>query len=264
MKEFILFKNSADFSGTPKSVHFRALAGESRFHFQEVREAGAVYEIEIHAAPESSLEVVVFQNIPEGSRVWIRIRVAVEAEAKLNLIMIQNGGENSQVEIDSTMLGKGARIELRGLQNAKKNQKFSIRAEVLHGIPNTSSDLQIWCAARDDSRSVFSGSVRIGKGAHHTEAFQKNRNLMLSRRAIVDSFPKLFIENDNVKCSHGSSTSTLEPDQLYYLQSRGISADSAEGMMIQGFLREAVSGISDQACREEIQSKLGILDEEWA
>jgi Fe-S cluster assembly protein SufD len=264
MKEFILFRNPEEFPVRSGLTHFGSDAGETRFHFHEIKVPDAFHEIDLHAGPSSTLEAVIFQNVPAGGKVWIKINARLETAARIQLTVVQHGGETSQVDVDSNLLGKDSRIEIRGLQNAKGAQKLSIRAEVNHSIPHTSSDLQVWCAARDDSRSVFSGGVTIGKGAHHTEAFQKNKNLILSRRAVVDSFPKLFIENDNVKCSHGSSTSTLEPDQAYYLQARGISALEAEGMLIQGFIRQAVSAIGEEACRNEIYSKLGVQDEEWS
>jgi Fe-S cluster assembly protein SufD len=264
MKEFTLFKTPADFQGGVKAWRCESGSGQSSFHFQEVCEAGLIHDITLHAGTHSRLEVVILQNIPENGNVWIRIKSVVEAHAKILLTVIQDGGQSSQVELDSELLGSDARIEFRGLQNAKRTQKFSVRAEVNHSIPHTSSDLQVWCAARDESRSVFSGSVKIAKGAHHSEAYQKNKNLMLSKRAVVDSFPKLFIENDNVKCAHGSSTSTLEPDQIVYLQARGISAEQAEEMMVQGFLRQAISGVGDPLCRDDLYARLGIREEIWS
>jgi Fe-S cluster assembly protein SufD len=264
MKEFILFKNPEEFPVRPQLKKFGAGAGEARFHFHEIKAPDTFHEIDLHAGPSSTLEAVIFQNVPAGGKVWIKVYARLEAAARIQLTVVQHGAEASQVDVQSSLLGKDSRIEIRGLQNAKGAQKLSIRAEVNHSIPHTSSDLQVWCAARDESRSVFTGGVTIGKGAHHTEAFQKNKNLMLSRRAVVDSFPKLFIENDHVKCSHGSSTSTLEPDQAYYLQARGITAQEAEEMLIQGFIRQAISGIGEQQCRNELYSKLGVQDEEWS
>jgi len=111
---------------------------------------------------------------------------------------------------------------------------------------------------------VFNGLIDIKKNAHHTEAFQKNRNLLLSDRATIDSFPKLLIANDAVKCAHGSSTSTLEPDQANYLRSRGISQEEAEHMMVQGFLRQALSEISDESCKKTLYQELSIVDEDWS
>jgi Fe-S cluster assembly protein SufD len=263
MKEYVLFKNTGEFPAESRKTGFSTGEGENRFFYHEVRDAGLLHEIDLRAGPSSSLEVVLFQDVPANGKVWIRLNTRMEADSRLRLVVVQNGGEAGQVDVNSVFLGRGSRIEIRGLQNAREKQRLSIRVDVGHGIPQTSSDLQVWCAARDESRSVFNGSVRIEKGAHHTEAFQKNRNLILSPRAVVDSFPKLFIENDNVKCSHGSSTSTLEPDQAYYLQSRGIGAEDAEEMLIQGFLRQAISGIGNEECRKALSSRLGLEEGDW-
>ncbi len=264
MKEFILFKNPEEFQTRLEVIRCATISGEERFHFHEVREENAHHVIELHAGPYSVLEAVILQNLPISGKVSIKVNVHLENDARLKVTVVQNGGEASQVEIQSGGLGKGSRLEIRGLQNAKGIQKFSFRAKVNHTVPHAQSDLQVWCAARDDSRSVFNGDVSIGKGAHHTEAFQKNKNLMLSRRAVVDSFPKLFIENHNVKCAHGSSTSTLEPDQAYYLQARGINGSEAEEMLIHGFIRQAIAGVGNKECRDHLHASLGVQDEEWA
>jgi len=264
MKEFVLFKDQNELPFSQATHHFKSAAGETRFFFHEINEGQLNHKIEFSAAPESVLEAVIFQNAPADSKVWIHLHAAAEKDSVLRLTVIQNGGERAQIDFHSKAVGSGARIELRGLQNAKDQQKFSIQANATHEIPHTSSDLQVWCAARGESRSVFNGIVKIEKGAHHTEAFQKNKNLILSRQATVDSFPKLFIANDNVKCAHGSSTSTLEPEQAYYLQARGIDGATAEQMLIHGFIRQAISGISDLECRNALYSKLGVQDEEWS
>jgi Fe-S cluster assembly protein SufD len=123
--------------------------------------------------------------------------------------------------------------------------------------------MQVWCAAQEESQSVFNGLIRIDSGAHHTEAYQKNKNLILSDRATVDSFPKLLIANDDVKCAHGSSTSTLDPEQAYYLQSRGIGSEFARDMLLQGFLRQSLGGIENPECRRVLEQKLSLTPEDW-
>lgn len=263
MKEFILFRNPEEFQTHAEVIRCETQAGETKFHFHEIRKENAHHEIDLHAGRSSVLEAVILQNLAVSGKVSIKVNAHLEEDSRLKISVVQNGGEASQVEIHTGHMGKGSKIEIRGLQNAKGLQKFSFRAKVNHTIPHTQSDLQVWCAARDDSRSVFNGDVSIGKGAHHTEAYQKNKNLTLSRRAIVDSFPKLFIENDNVKCAHGSSTSTLEPEQAYYLQARGIDSAEAEEMLIHGFIRQAVFEVGDKPCRDLLFSSLGVLDEEW-
>ncbi|NDD92552.1 SufD family Fe-S cluster assembly protein, partial [bacterium] len=262
MKEFVLFKTPEDPGTSMNSLTLKSAEGEVRFCFYEVEPGVSHHSIRLELGRHSKMEAVIFQDVPIDQSVRIRICADLSEGALLQVILVQNGGLNAQVDFDAAYQGKGARVELRGLQNSKGRQKLAIQANSNHSIPHTSSDLQVWCAARDESRSVFNGGVRIEKGAHHTEAFQKNRNLILSKQAVVDSFPKLFIANDNVKCAHGSSTSTLEPEQAYYLQARGIDASQAEQMLISGFIRQAISTISDLNCRYTLEDRLGVRDEE--
>ena len=218
----------------------------------------------LHAEEGSTLEAVFFQNSKSEDELLTKIKITADEGAHVKFTFIQEGAARSEVEIESSCLGKGAEIELRGLQNAKQKQKHLIRVNALHSVPHTKSDLKVWCVARDESHSIFNGLVTIAEGAHHTEAYQKNKNLLLSERAVVDSFPKLFIYNDDVKCAHGSSTSTLDDDQFYYLQSRGINPSEAEQMMVRGFLHQVLDWVSDKAAKDRIEDALHIREEDFS
>jgi Fe-S cluster assembly protein SufD len=262
MKEPILFSQQ-DFPPVSEAQRVHTDPGMTRFSFHPFSEGGRTVELDFHAARDSSLEVVVFQDVPVGEKIRLRARATAEAGSCLRLTIIQRGGASSSVELVSEAMGSGARIEVRGLNVAGAGQTQHFRAESIHGVPGTSSDLQVWNAASGDSRTLFSGLVRIGKGARQTEAFQKNRNLILSDRAVVDSIPKLLIANDDVKCAHGSSTSTLDPDQEVYLRSRGIGREEAERMLVQGFIGQALSGIGDDRCRTAIGRSFNLDGESW-
>ena len=264
MKEFVLFKNEEGFASSKAPAAYRAEEGNSAFFFHEIPEGNARSGLSFFAGEGSVLEAVVFQNAPAGSNALVQIRLKGERDSVTRLTVIQNGAGKSEIDIRSESAGQGARFEMRGVQNAGGEQQFVIRAGAVHPVPHTSSDMQVRCVARDSSRSVFNGTIEIAKGAHHTEAFQKNRNLLLSDRATVDSFPKLLIANDNVKCAHGSSTSSLDPEQANYLRSRGIPREQAEAMLVRGFLREALSGITDPGCRRKVFDALSIDEEEWS
>ncbi len=263
MKEPVLFKDSSHLEASPEAA-VRATAGQKKFHFEEMAPGSRVSKYSLHADEGSLLEVVFFQNGRLEDECLTKIKITVAQNAQVKFTFIQEGCARSEVEIDSECLGKGAEIELRGLQNAKGKQKQAIRVNAIHGVPHTKSDLKVWCVARDESHSIFNGLVTIKEGAHHTEAYQKNKNLLLSERAVIDSFPKLFIYNDDVKCAHGSSTSTLDDDQFYYLQTRGINPSEAEQMMVRGFLKQALDWISDESTRTKLENSLHIREEDFS
>jgi Fe-S cluster assembly protein SufD len=267
MKEYQIFKTKDAVPGPGSRHAVEVVAGRNPSlgvqHYR-IPNVSGVHEIGINLGEGARLEMVIEQATSAEVESLSRVRVKAGSDSALKLTVILDGGAKSAFEIDTSVEGRGARIELRGLLNAKARQQFSIRADAVHSVSDTYSDLQVWCAARDESRTVFNGRIHILQSAPRTEAFQKNRNLMLSKHATVDSFPKLLIENDEVKCAHGSSTSSLEPEQTYYLQARGIDPETAEAMMLKGFLRQPLEWISDVSIRHEIESRLGVLEEEWS
>jgi Fe-S cluster assembly protein SufD len=264
MKEFNLFKEQTLPTQVLPPVKTHALSGQSEFSFHEIAEVSAIHEYDYEVSEGATLEAVLLQSLPADHRALIRVRTRVGRNATLKLTIVQDGASESEIDLFSEAKASGARIEIRGLQNAKGNQKFLMKAGTTHSVPHTFSDLQVWCVARGDSRTVFNGLIKIEQTAPYTEAFQKNKNLILSKSATIDSYPKLLISNDNVKCAHGSSTSTLEPDQAYYLQARGISNQDAEQMLLKGFIRQAISWISDDQTRHSVQDRLGVREEAWS
>ncbi len=264
MKEAILFKDLNQLESQATRVSTLAEREESKFAYHSVQDVNGIHEYEYEVSDGGALEAVLFQGVSLEREVLIRIKTKLGKNASLKITLIQEGASKSHIEIESEIKGQGAKLEIFGLQNAKAKQKFLFKANALHSVPHTNSDLQVWSVARDESQSIFNGLVTIEQTAPFTEAFQKNKNLILSERATIDSFPKLLIANDNVKCAHGSSTSTLEPDQFYYLQTRGIDREQAEAMLVKGFLRQALSFISDLKTKNELELKLSIQEEEWS
>ena len=106
-------------------------------------------------------------------------------------------------------------------------------------------------------RSVFVGGVRVGRGAQRTDARQLSRSLLLSDRARIDTKPELEIVADDVKCAHGATVSSLQTDELFYLQSRGIGFEEAVSMMVSGFCRDVFNQLPMEFA-VEAQKLLGI------
>ena len=112
----------------------------------------------------------------------------------------------------------------------------------------------------DRAHSVFNGKVYVSQAAQHTDAAQLNRNLMISDKARVDTKPELDIVADNVKCAHGATVSQLQADEVFYLQSRGVSAEQAQRLLLYGFAMEIVKKISVDALRERLSDRIS----KWA
>ena len=127
-----------------------------------------------------------------------------------------------------------------GVYFGEDNQTLDYRVVIDHFGRNTSSDVFLKGAVEDSAESVFTGLLRIEKEARRTQTFETNRNLVLSENAKAHSVPNLEILCDDVVCGHASSVGPLEEDQLYYLQSRGLSKPRAERLLIRGFFQEVI------------------------
>ncbi len=111
--------------------------------------------MQINVPENGEQEFVVFQNLPVDARAASRIQVRLERNARLRLVVIQDGAEASHIEIDAVCAGEGSEFELRGLQNTKNKQKHSIHVLVKHEKSQTKSDMKVWCVGRDQGHSIF-------------------------------------------------------------------------------------------------------------
>src|SRR5208282_6853899 len=110
-----------------------------------------------------------------------------------------------------------------------------------HQAPNTKSDLLYKNALLDKARTIFSGLIIVVPDAQKTDAYQSNRNLMLSDDAEANSLPGLEIQANDVRCTHGATTSRIDPEQEFYLRSRGIARSQADQLLIFGFFEEVLN-----------------------
>ena len=131
----------------------------------------------------------------------------------------------------------------------------------IHEAPNTASDLLYKNALNDQSRSIFTGLIRVDPGAHKTDAYQKVRNLLLTDEAESNSAPGLEIEADDVRCSHGATTGQVDAEELFYLLSRGIPLREAQRLVVFGFLNEVTERLTyeplQELLRERLHARLG-------
>lgn len=159
------------------------------------------------------------------------------------------GGRLSREDLLVRLDAEGAEASLNGLYFAKGQQHVDNYTLVDHAVPNTTSQ-QVYKGILDgESRAVFNGHVRIHRDAQKSNASQINKNLMLSRKAEVDTRPELEIDADDVKASHGATIGQIDPEHIYYLQSRGISKAESIKMLSRGFAQEVAFEIKNEAIR---------------
>ncbi len=150
------------------------------------------------------------------------------------------GGDYARLRTDSALTGPGADGRLLALYFSADHQMHDFRTVQHHQAPKTRSDLLYKGAVANSARSVYSGLIRVEKGARGTNAMQTNRNLVLHEGAHADSVPNLEIEDNDVRCSHASAVGPIAEDQRFYLESRGVPTEMADRLIALGFLDEVL------------------------
>lgn len=155
-----------------------------------------------------------------------------------------------------------ARVHIFGVYIGRAGDDFDLLTTQHHTAPGSFSNLLIRGVFYDNAQFRYSGLIKIEKEAQHVEAMQTNRNLVLSKKTIVKSEPYLEILADDVKCKHASATGQLNPDELYYLTTRGIAKADAEKLLAEGFVSDvfervvALGGTKLEQLRTETLKKM--------
>jgi Fe-S cluster assembly protein SufD len=212
---------------------------------------------EIVAGAGAEVRVVTLQEWGPGVVHVARQRAHLGRDAVVRTLAVTLGGGLARTEVESLLDAEGATSEMLGLYAADGEQHVDHRTLQLHRAPHTTSDLLFKGALRGRSRAAFSGLIKVSPGAQRTDAYQKNRNLLLSGDARADSLPNLEIEADDVRCSHGATIGPADELQLFYLRSRGLPRETAERMLVAGFFEEVLTRIPSAALRDEIRDAVG-------
>jgi Fe-S cluster assembly protein SufD len=238
-----------------------------------VLEAGAratVVETHVGHEGESLINAVTEIRVGEGaSLVHVQIQrqagtafhlgttaARVEREGSFTSTSITLGARLSRQQLDVTLAGEGATCRLDGLVFLSGGQHADHHVFVDHVAPRCTSRQLYKYACAGRSRGVFRGRVRVGKDAQGTSAHQTNRNLLLSDDALVDTKPQLEISADDVRCTHGATIGQLDPEQLFYLRTRGIGEAAARHLLVKAFADEMVDRIEVPEVREALHLAL--------
>jgi Fe-S cluster assembly protein SufD len=191
----------------------------------------------------AALQLITYQRLDQSAWHVARTTGFLRRDARLRQAVIGIGAHYNRSRNDAEMLDTGAENELRTTFLGSGRQVHDFRTHQLHIAPRTRSTLLSKGAVADESRSVYTGLIEIEKGAKRTDARQTNHNLLLSPAAHADSVPNLDIRENDVMCAHASSVGPLDELQRWYLESRGVSREDAERLMIQGFFYEMLANL---------------------
>lgn len=184
------------------------------------------------------------------------MRAHLKRNAILKSILVTQGGMTVRNDYRITLAGENAEALLNGVWMLADKREAHVNLLVDHQAPHCRSYQLFKGVLNDFSRSSFEGKILVRQAAQKTEAFQLNNNLLLHEHTHASSKPNLEIFADDVKASHGSTVGQLDPDQLFYLKTRGIPESEAKNLLVYGFCEQIVDLISLPSLREEISSRV--------
>lgn len=216
--------------------------------------------VEVITQDGAQVQYVAVQRLGRGAFYQSHQRTLAYRDSTLDTLNVSLGATVSRVDLNARLLGPGANSDMLGLYFGDQDQHFDHNTSQDHVAPNSNSDLLYKGALDGKSRAVFRGVIRVHEGAQQTDAYQTNRNLLLSDDARADSLPNLEIAADDVKCSHGATVGQLDEESLFYITSRGIPEERAERLVVLGFLGEVLmrlplGGVQEKVSRA-IEAKL--------
>jgi len=201
---------------------------------------------DLHAGPNSRLTYIGAQLYSPDTHAFQTNSIVAQRDARVLTLNLHLGGRYSRHESHSRLQGPDAHSEMLALTVATGAQQFDQRTLQTHQAPHTSSNLLYKNALLDTAKTIFSGLIIVEPDAQKTDAYQSNRNLMLSDEAEANSLPGLEIQANDVRCTHGATTARIPAEQEFYLQSRGINPAAAHELLIAGFFEEVLAKLENE------------------
>ena len=199
------------------------------------------------------LRLVTVQSLSERAGSYFTQRADVEKDAQFLSVFAGLGGGVSKADLGARLRGRGANVKFLGVAFGQGDQHFDHHTVHDHQACNTYSDLDFKVVLKDQAHSAYTGLIRIEPDAPNCEAYQENRNLLLSDGTRADTIPELEILNDEVRCTHGATIGPIDEQQIFYLEARGIHREEAIRMVVNGFveptLREVPEDLRERLSR---------------
>ncbi|NJN44433.1 MAG: Fe-S cluster assembly protein SufD [Anaerolineae bacterium] len=214
--------------------------------------------VEIYVGANAQLRFVELQSL--GRHVWnfSHERSRVQRDGNIDWIFGAIGSHLTKNFSELDLDGQGANGRMSGFYFTDGVQHLDHDTQQNHNAPNTTSDLLFKGALKDTSRSVWQGMIYVAPGAQKTDGYQANRNLVLNPKARADSIPGLEILADDVRCTHGATVGKIDPELVFYLQSRGVPLHDAERLIVDGFLTRSCSVFLMKGCENDFQRPFSI------
>ncbi len=211
---------------------------------------------ELIVGDNARLRYVCGQDLAESSWIFGAQRAEVGRDGRLDWVALGFGSARGHVRMETRLSGDGADARVTGAYATHGRQHIDFDTTQEHAAPNTTSDLAFRGVLQGRSTAVWKGNIIVDPGAQKTDAFQESRNLLVSKRAHADAIPGLEIQANDVRCTHAAAIAQVDPEQLFYLRSRGLREEVAKQLVIEGFLAALVERFEAGPVREVLGDAL--------
>ena len=172
--------------------------------------------------------------------------------------IFSSGSHYIKNEVNCNLEGKYSSAFINGIHLLSKNKHHEIRTKTNHLYENTKSYQLIKSVINDNSKSVYQGKIYVDSKAQKTDGYQLSKALLLNEQAEFNAKPELEIYADDVKCSHGSASGSLDDNSIFYLMSRGLNQTTAKELLINGFLLDVVEKITEDEIKKLLKNMIGL------
>lgn len=210
------------------------------FHFEGKDHSFCNGVIQIELEDNARVEVDIIQDNEDAHFQILEVNVEQGKNSHCNVVTHTLDGAWVRNNLHMTLNGEGSHAGLAGFYLPHSQQFVDNHTVVDHRVPHCTSNELYKGVMYDHSKAVFNGKVFVRRDAQKTEAYQSNKNIMMSDHAVIDTKPELEIYADDVRCSHGSTTGQFDEEALFYLRARGLSAEGAKQLLVSAYVNEVI------------------------
>ena len=199
---------------------------------------------------------ITIQNSKSSGHFYRYTQASLENNSDYQNFILTSGLKFNKSEIEVNLNKEKSKCSILSSLNIMENEHQEIKTRINHYAPNCESYQKIKNVVNENGKGVYQGKIFVKDVAQKTNAYQLSKGLILDDKAEFDAKPELEIYADDVKCSHGSTSGSIDKDAIHYLMTRGIDAKTAKQLLINGFLNDILDNISDKNIKKFVESAL--------
>lgn len=215
--------------------------------------------IDVVVEDNARLNYVINQDTNTHAKNTILRHAVVKESATIAWFDIELGSQMTISSITTNIVGEKSRAYTYGLFSGNNNQVFDLYAATVHNASETYSNMMTKGVLNESAKGIYRGLVRVPEGSYKCEGYQQADTLLLSDKAEIDSVPDLEIANNDVKCSHGVTTTNINKEKLFYLKSRGINEEEAKKLVIQAHISPIIDMLPNEEIKKTVQDTIIVV-----